>query len=44
VTLHNFSFIKNKLININDEIIIEKAGDVVPQVVEVIKKKGNSDF
>lgn len=39
VTLHNFSFIKNKLIDINDEIIIKKAGDVIPQVYEVIKKE-----
>ncbi|WNE41556.1 MAG: DNA ligase [Mycoplasmataceae bacterium] len=44
VTLHNYGFIKKKLINIGDEIIIKKAGDVVPQLSQVIKKNGNLDY
>lgn len=44
VTLHNYGFIKKKLINVGDEIIIKKAGDVVPQISQVIKKNGNFDY
>lgn len=38
-TLHNEDYIKEKDIKINDVVIIEKAGDVIPQVVEVAKSK-----
>jgi DNA ligase (NAD+) len=37
VTLHNFEFIRNLKLNIGDEIVIKKAGDVIPQVNQVIK-------
>lgn len=42
-TLHNIDFIHSKDIRIGDHIIIQKAGDVIPEVVEVIKDKRKPD-
>lgn len=42
-TLHNIDFIHSKDIRIGDHIIIQKAGDVIPEVVEVVKDKRKSD-
>lgn len=39
VTLHNEDYIKEKDIMINDTIAIHKAGDVIPEVVSVIKER-----
>ena len=41
VTLHNEDYIKEKDIMINDTIIIHKAGDVIPEVVRVVKERRN---
>lgn len=38
-TLHNIDFITSKDIRIGDHVIIQKAGDIIPEVVEVIKEK-----
>jgi DNA ligase (NAD+) len=38
-TLHNFDEIKRKDIQIGDTVIVERSGDVIPQVVKSIKEK-----
>ena len=38
-TLHNEDFIIQKDLRIGDSILIQKAGDVIPEVVEVLKEK-----
>ncbi len=38
-TLHNMDFIDTNDIRINDHVIIQKAGDIIPEVVRVLKDK-----
>ncbi|MEG0364214.1 MAG: NAD-dependent DNA ligase LigA [Erysipelotrichales bacterium] len=41
-TLHNIEYIHNKDIRINDEVIIHKAGDIIPEVVGPVLDKRDS--
>lgn len=38
-TLHNEDFIKEKDIRIGDYVVVEKAGEIIPEVVRVLKEK-----
>lgn len=38
-TLHNEDFIKEKDLRIGDRVLIQKAGDIIPEVVRVLKEK-----
>ncbi len=40
-TLHNEDFIKEKGLMIGDYVIIQKQGDVIPEVINVLKEKRN---
>lgn len=42
-TLHNIDFIHEKDIRIGDTVVVQKAGDVIPAVVEVIKENRTGD-
>ncbi|CEQ05007.1 DNA ligase [[Clostridium] sordellii] len=42
-TLHNEDYINEKDIRIGDTVLVQKAGDIIPQVVEVIKEDRTGD-
>jgi DNA ligase (NAD+) len=41
MTLHNATMLKNLDVAINDIVLIEKAGDIIPQVVRVVERPSN---
>ncbi|MCI8520520.1 MAG: NAD-dependent DNA ligase LigA [Clostridia bacterium] len=42
-TLHNLDYIREKDIRVGDTVVIEKAGDIIPAVIEVIKENRNGN-
>lgn len=38
-TLHNIDYIREKDIRIGDTVLVQKAGDIIPEVVSVVKEK-----
>ncbi len=38
-TLHNIDYIREKDIRIGDRVLVQKAGDIIPEVVSVVKEK-----
>ena len=42
-TLHNEDYIREKDIRINDTVLVQKAGDIIPQVIEVVKEERNGN-
>ncbi|MCE6056298.1 NAD-dependent DNA ligase LigA [Mycoplasmopsis agalactiae] len=43
-TLHNHNFIKDMNININDEVNIIKAGEIIPKVISLKEEKNYVDY
>ena len=43
-TLHNQDYINEKGINIGDTIRIRKAGDIIPEVAEVVRRSSSTPF
>lgn len=41
--MHNFDYIKEKDLRIGDTVLIEKAGEIIPQIVKSIKEKRTGD-
>ena len=45
VTLHNYNFIREKKINLEDKVLVGKAGDIIPQILQNLTiKDDNSVF
>lgn len=42
-TLHNFDIMREKDIRVGDTVIVQKAGDIIPEIIESVKKYRRSD-
>ena len=42
-TLHNVDYIREKDIRIGDKVLVQKAGDIIPEVLSVVKEKRTGD-
>ncbi|MBQ8808448.1 MAG: NAD-dependent DNA ligase LigA [Clostridia bacterium] len=42
-TLHNIDYIREKDIRIGDIVLVQKAGDIIPEVVSVVKEKRSGE-
>ena len=42
-TLHNINFIKDKDIRVGDKVVVRKAGEIIPEIVEAIKAERSAD-
>ena len=43
-TLHNQDFIENLGVNVGDTVLVQKAGEIIPEVLEVVKKQSDGVF
>lgn len=43
VSLHNEDYIKNKDLRINDQVLVRKAGDIIPEIVKSLVEKRDSN-
>ena len=43
-TLHNQDFIENLGVNVGDTVLVQKAGEIIPEVLEVVKKDSGGVF
>ena len=43
-TLHNQNFIDEKQLSIGDIVVMRKAGDIIPEVVRVVKHSSNASY
>ena len=43
-TLHNQDFIEHLGVNIGDTVLVQKAGEIIPAVIEVVKKESEGYF
>lgn len=42
-TLHNYDYIKDKDIRIGDTVLVQKAGEIIPEIVRVVPEKRPSE-
>ncbi|MCD8322849.1 MAG: NAD-dependent DNA ligase LigA [Oscillospiraceae bacterium] len=43
-TLHNQDFIENLGVNVGDTVLVQKAGEIIPEVLEVTEKRSEAAF
>ncbi len=43
-TLHNQDFIENLGVNVGDTVLVQKAGEIIPEVLQVVKKDSEGVF